>query len=218
MNTAAEEAQAASRGASEAVSKAEAAKQVAESYVAEAEKWMAAHEVPVDAQVPPPASLAAASFAPQEPLLPSLLSTSGAAPAPASAAPSPSTANRNSSSGSSSNPVSGSSRKQLLQLKGESEVVTPLAGLLHHKWQGVEEVYVEGLGRGFAGLREVRALGFAHVAEFCSQFRAFLRRGHSKQAVLAGFLERFNTMDVDLRKTKEGQVGGQGDKDGRKRE
>jgi hypothetical protein len=207
----AEEAQAASRGASEAVIKAEAAKQLAEAYVAEAEKWMAAHEVPADAQVPSPATLAAASFLLEHPLPPSSSSASGSALAASGRQDAGGDNTRNSSSGSSMQPVSSSngSSKAVLQLRGNPEVVTQLAALLHQNWQGVEEVYLQGLGRAFAGLREVRALGLSHVAGCCSQFRAFLRRGHSKQAVLASFLERFNAMDVDLRKTKEGQVSQQ---------
>jgi hypothetical protein len=44
--------------------------------------------------------------------------------------------------------------------------------------------------------------------QMCGQrFRAYLQRGHTMQAAVQSFVERFNAIDQDLRSTKEAQVG-----------
>jgi hypothetical protein len=183
--TAAWDAEAAASAAIEAAKKAEAAKQLAEAYVAEAEKWFAATDVQADAAVPSAQQLAAA-FATEDADV-----TAAAAAAVASSA---------ASGGSSS-----SSSRILVSPAALPAAAVPL---LHDEWLLLEQVYTEGMGRGFAGLREARGLALSHVAGNCSWFAQFLKRADSKQALLQGFVERFNAVELDMRKAKETQVCG----------
>jgi hypothetical protein len=80
--------------------------------------------------------------------------------------------------------------------------------LLHDEWLLLQQVYTEGMGRGFAGLREARGLALSHVAGNCSWFAQSLKRADGKQTLLQGFVERFNAVELDMRKAKETQVWG----------
>lgn len=57
-------------------------------------------------------------------------------------------------------------------------------------------------------------MALGHVAAACRGFRAFLGRPDEKQALLSAFVERFNEVELDVRCTKEAQVGARGERAG----
>jgi hypothetical protein len=172
------DAEAAASAAIEAAKKAEAAKQLSEAYVAEAEKWFAATDVQADAAVPSAQQLAAASP----------------------------TEDDNAAATASGNAALDSSSSSSRALVSPAALPAAAVPLLHDEWLLVEQVYTEGMGRGFAGLREARGLALSHVAGNCSWFAQFLKRADGKQALLQGFVERFNAVELDMRRAKETQV------------
>lgn len=186
---AAVDAEAAATAAIEAAKKAEAAKQLSEAYVAEAEKWFAATDVQADAAVPSAQQLAAAANAP------SSATEDAESSAPAAGAAAGNT---------------GGSASSSRALASPAALPAAAVPLLHDEWLLLEQVYTEGMGRGFAGLRSARGLALSHVAGNCSWFAQFLKRADGKQAMLQSFVEWFNAVELDMRKAKETQVSVQG--------
>lgn len=180
---AAVDAEAAANATIEAAKKAAAAKQLSEAYVAEAEKWFTAADVQPDAVIMPAQQLAAP------------VEAAAADDTSARALAAPGSAAGTAAAG-------GSSRS----LVGPAALPAAAVPLLHEEWQLLEQAYVEGMGRGFAGLREARSIALNHVAGNCSWFSSFLQRTDGKQALLQSFIERFNAVEVDMRKAKETQV------------
>jgi hypothetical protein len=82
----------------------------------------------------------------------------------------------------------------------------PLALALHEEWSVLERTYVDGMGRGFAGLREAHCLAVNQVAANRSWFRALLQQPDNKQALLQEFVLRFNAVELDMRKADETKV------------
>lgn len=70
----------------------------------------------------------------------------------------------------------------------------------------LERTYVEGMGRGFAGLREAHSLAVNQVAANRSWFSALLQQPDNRQALLQDFVARFNSVELDMRKTDEAKV------------
>lgn len=167
----------------EAARKAEASRQLAQAYVAEAEKWFAAADVPADAALAPAEQLAAGT------VLAAVDAQSEAPPASSTAA------------GSTTPPP------------GAAKALPPAAALpaaavapLYAEWQLMEAAYVQGMCRGLGGVRQARQLLLGHVASSCSWFAEFLKRPDGKQALLDAFVERFNAVEPDMRKARETQV------------
>jgi hypothetical protein len=183
------DAEAAASAAIDAAKKAEAAKQLSEAYVAEAEKWFAATDVQAGAAVPSAQQLAATANASS-----TAEEDADAAGIAAGAA---------ASSAATGSGASSSSSRALVSPAALPAAAVPL---LHDEWLLLEQVYTEGMGRGFAGLRAARGLALSHVAGNCSWFAQFLKRADGKQAMLQAFVERFNAVELDMRKAKETQV------------
>lgn len=64
----------------------------------------------------------------------------------------------------------------------------------------LERAYVDGMGRGFAGLREAHSLAVNQVAANRSWFTALLQQPDNRQALLSEFVARFNSVELDTRK------------------
>lgn len=186
---AAADAESAASAAADAAKKAEAAKHLSETYVAEAEKWFSATDVPADAAIASAQQLTAepASAAGAQ-------AGSSGAPVNASAAASAAAAG---STGTAKMPAA---------LPSPGQLPAALVPAINKEWQALEHVYVQGMSRGFSGLRKARHLALNHVAKSCSWFQAFLKRGDSKQQILQSFIERFNAVELDMRRAKETQV------------
>lgn len=180
---AAADGESAASAAADAAKKAEAAKRLAEAYVAEAEKWFAASDIPADAAVPSAQQLT-----------------------PAAAELTAESSNISTASASAGAVLPGSSSSIVRPLPSPAGLPAALVPVLHDEWRLLEHVYVEGMGRGFSGLRQARNLALNHVAKACSWFSAFLKRNDNKQQLLQAFIERFNAVGVDMRKAKETQV------------
>lgn len=181
-NKAAVDSEAAASAAADAAKKAEAAKRLSEAYVAEAEKWIAAADVPADAAVPSVQQLSAATG--------DVGDSSDAA----------------SAAGPGGSQLSSSTSTTSKALLGPAGLPAALVPVLHDEWQLLERTYVDGMSRGFSGLRGARNLALNHVAKNCSWFSSFLKRPDNKQQTLRSFVDRFNAVEPDMRKAKETQV------------
>jgi len=183
------DAEVAATAAAEAAKKAEASSQLSQAFVAEADKWFTALDIPIDAAVPSAQQLAAML----------------AATADEKREATNSDALGNASLTASLTAAGGSAKDR--PLPAAATLPAAVIPLLRHQWQLLDSAYVEGMSRGLAGVRQARGLAVDHVASSCSFFRSFLQRSDAKQAVLQSFVERFNAVELDMRKAKETQVG-----------
>lgn len=86
-------------------------------------------------------------------------------------------------------------------------IAAPLACALHAEWRLLEEAYMSGLSLCLGRLREQRALLLAHVAAQQAGFCALLVWPEpGKQQLVDVFAARFNSVEGDVRRAKEGQV------------
>eukprot|EP00775_Hariotina_reticulata_P002553 gene2553-2855_t len=182
----AEQLKAAAAAAAEAAKKAEACRQLSQGFVAEAEKWFAALDIPMDAAVPSTQQLTA--------VLAATADFKGEAIV-VEAVGNATTASQAAAGGSA----------KVRPLPAAATLPAAVIPLLRQQWQLLESAFVEGMSRGLAGVRQARSLAVDHVASSCSFFRAFLHRADAKQAVLQSFVERFNAVELDMRKAKETQ-------------
>lgn len=212
---AAVDAEAAATAAAEAANKAHAAKQLSGGYAQDAEKWAAAAEIPADAAMPaasqpaqptvpvaaPPTAPPAAASRPvsgRVSAAPGKAGTASKAPqaAPAAAPAAAATAAATTSS----------SRGNELGMKPAGGLPAPLAHALHEEWCALEGAYVEGMGKGFAGLRGAHSLAVNQVAANRRWFSALLQQPDDRQALLQEFVTRFNAVELDMRKADETKV------------
>lgn len=210
---AAVDAEAAATAAAEAASKAQAAKQLSDSYAQDAEKLATAADVPADASLGPAvqslavphAAVAATSTAPSRPASSrnSIAKGAGSRAAQGNPATAASTAASNLSSSTSGGSSSAGADSTL---RPAGSLPAPLAASLHEEWSVLERTYVEGMGRGFAGLREAHSLAVNQVAANRSWFSALLQQPDNRQALLQDFVARFNSVELDMRKTDEAKV------------
>lgn len=214
---AAAEAEAAASAATEAANKAQSAKQLSDGFAQDVEKWAAAADVPPDASLSPAmhptptaappvaaAVVAAAAVTPSRPVSgrnSSTTQTAGKAatgPSPLQAATAASATTTFSSSGG-----DGASE---LSLRPAGCLPAALVPSLHEEWAVLERTYVEGMGRGFAGLREAHAFALNQVAANRSWFSALLQQPDNRQALLQDFILCFNAVELDMRRADETKV------------
>lgn len=207
------DAETAATAATEAANKAQAAKQLSDGYAQDAEKWAAAAEVPADASISAgqaaallPAVSAAPSAAPSRPVSGRNSVAKSAAgktlqPASAAAASTPASGSIASISGANSASTDSSGG-----LRPAGVLPAPLAQSLHEEWSVLERSHVEGMGRGFAGLREAHSLAVNQVAANRAWFSALLQQPDNRQALLQEFITRFNAVELDMRKADETKV------------
>jgi hypothetical protein len=210
---AAVDAEAAATAAADAASKAQAAKQLSDSFAQDAEKLASAADVPADASLGPaaqvsavpPAAVAATSAASSRPVSgrSSVTKSAGSRVVQGNPATAAGTAASNLSSSTS---ASGSGAGADSTLRPPGSLPAPLAASLHEEWSVLERTYVEGMGRGFAGLREAHSLAVNQVAANRSWFSALLQQPDNRQVLLQDFVSRFNSVELDMRKTDEAKV------------
>lgn len=209
---AAADAEVAATAASEAANKAQAAKQLSDGYAQDAEKWAAAAEVPADASVgaahplPVPPLASAPSATSSRPVSGRNSTASKAGGLTSRALPTaqpPASAAATSTLGSNASSSCGDAEGALRPAAG---LPAPLAQSLHEEWSVLERTYVDGMGRGFAGLREAHSLAVNQVAANRSWFHALLQQPDNRQALLQEFVLRFNTVELDMRKADETKV------------
>ncbi|KAF8067189.1 SPEF2 [Scenedesmus sp. PABB004] len=160
VSKAAAEADSAAAAALDAARKAGAAQQLSEAFVGEAERWSAVAQVAADAAVPSAAQLTAALAAADAP--PADAAGCGGAPPGAAA--------------------------RALALRSPASLPAAAVAPLAAEWAALERAYVDGMARGFAGLRDARRAALGHAAAGCAWFAAFLRRPDGKQALVQTFL------------------------------
>jgi len=95
-----------------------------------------------------------------------------------------------------------------LSLRPAGCLPAALVPSLHEEWAVLERSYVEGMGRGFAGLREAHAFAVNQVAANRSWFGALLQQPDNRQALLQDFILRFNAVELDMRRADETKVRG----------
>jgi hypothetical protein len=196
LAAAAEEAEAASRGAAEAAAKADAARAACEALTTDAERWMA------DAVPPGPTGDGAKPGGPQvadagSAALARTSSTAGKRVLPAPAQPA---ADLPAAAAAASAAPPAPAQPLLPPARA---LPRALVGPTHALWRQLESGYLEGLGIAFAAVRRARRLALTQLAGACRGFRAFLARPDGRQALVAAFVERFNAVEPDVRATRE---------------
>lgn len=220
---AAADAEVAAAAAAEAAHKAQAAKQLSDGYAQDAEKWATAADIPADAVIAPPsqggpsAAAAPAGAAAAEAVAASGRPVSGrtstntsaaahAASKAAAAAPSPLQSSSGGAVNSGSSGINAANSTPELSLPPPGQLPAPLAQSLHEEWAVLESAYAEGMGRGFAGLREAHSLALSQVAANRSWFSALLQQPDNRQALLQEFVVRFNAVELDMRQADDTKV------------
>jgi hypothetical protein len=94
-----------------------------------------------------------------------------------------------------------------LQLQAPAGLPAALCQLLHEEWAALEAAFVGSMCLGFAGLRSTHSLAVNQVAADRAWFAAQLQQPDSRQALLQGFVARFNGVEANMRKAETTKVG-----------
>lgn len=200
---AATDAEVAAAEAAEAANKAQAAKQLADGFAQDAEKWAAAAELPpadTPAAPAPPAGAATTGAAGR----PSTASVNAVAKSAGVAAAS--TAAVHSAAPGAGLGAAAGPGFACTSLQPPGSLPAALAELLHEEWVALEAAYVQGMGRGFAGLRQAQHAAVNQVAADRAWFAALLQQPDARQRLLQDFVVRFNAVELDMRKADETKV------------